>query len=429
MIGWPLKVLLIFELILIFYIVPLIEILRLILCILLLKLFILIVNLIIFRHFNAQVSSLVTLFLVSFSLLIIVHSLSIISLKVLNLVALIIEFLKVLVISLIYFQILRSILPRLMLTLIELSLLLSAFILIIVLTRRIILILFKRRWRLRVLWKRNRIFNARSWRIHYAIQLLVKLLLLKIHCMEDLLGSLMLVIIHVDRIMMSAMVDLEKMRLRRIGYQHTSVQLSSFVQVLPHLPGLILKSFNFVQKRQIAHLKQLSLLRILNTGIQGWQFLEPLLINTSNFLRIAAQNLLIVDIDFLLLITPYLLYGSFDVFRVLIFLHAFLLSFHDLLLACLLFLYLLIVNLSRIVYKHIFVLHLAVVIQQRIFVLLQVLKEMQVELVIHFQIRMQNVHHPGVEISLQDFAMLNQFVILKAEHAESTVEVVIFRRC
>ena len=138
---------------------------------------------------------------------------------------------------------------------------------------------------------------------------------------------------------------------------------------------------------------------------------------------------MIVDIDFLLLITPYLLYGSFDVFRILIFLHAFLLSFHDLLLACLLFLYLLIVNLSRIVYKHIFVLHLAVVIQQRIFVLLQVLKEMQVELVIHFQIRMQNVHHPGVEISLQDFAMLNQFVILKAEHAESTVEVVIFRRC
>ena len=267
MIGWPLKVLLIFELILIFYIVPLIEILRLILCIFLLKLFILIVNLIIFRHFNAQVSILITLFLVSLSLLIIVHSLSIISLKVLNLVALIIELLKVLVISLIYFQILRSILPRLMLTLIELSLLLSAFILIIVLTRRIILILFKRRWRLRVLWKRNSIFNARSWRIHYAIKLLVKLLLLKIHCMEDLLGSLMLVIIHVDRIMMSAMVDLKKMRLRRIGYQHTSVQLSSFVQVLPHLPGLILKSFNFVQKRQIAHLKQLSLLRILNTGI------------------------------------------------------------------------------------------------------------------------------------------------------------------
>lgn len=92
-------------------------------------------------------------------------------------------------------------------------------------------------------------------------------------------------------------------------------------------------------------------------------------------------------------------------------------------------LYLLIVKISSFVDENIFILNLGIFIEQRILILSKVLEKVHVKFVIHLQIRMKNMHHPRVKIGLKDFSMLDQLVILETEHAEPTVNIVVFRRC
>ena len=129
------------------------------------------------------------------------------------------------------------------------------------------------------------------------------------------------------------------------------------------------------------------------------------------------------------MLSPDLVNGLSEILRVLVVLNGFILSIHNFLLPSVLRLYLLIIKFSGFVNQHIFILCLGVVIEQRILILSKVLEKVHVKFVIHLQIRMKNLHHPCVKIGLKDFSMLDQLVILETENAESTVEVVVFRRC
>lgn len=232
-----LKILLSFELIVI-HEVTLVEGGRL----LVIKLFILVVHLIELRHFNLKIPTFVSLSLLIEGLVVeVCHLLSLIGLKLLCFVSIVFG-----VFSLIHFT--RSTLALMISILVELSLLLTTIHMIIDLFLRYILILLNWRWRRWIIRKWHLIFIVILPRsVHDAIKLLIKLLLLEIHGMENFLSTLLLVIIHVHRVMMRSMVSLKEMRFLWVSNQSTSKHLPSFVQVLPHLPSFIFKSFNFVE--------------------------------------------------------------------------------------------------------------------------------------------------------------------------------------
>ena len=194
---------------------------------------------------------------------------------------------------------------------------------IVGLTLRYILILVKWRWRRWILRKWHLIFIIiLSWSVHDTVKLLIKLLFLEIHGMENFLSALLLVIIHMHWVMMRSMVSLKKMRFLWVSHQSTSKHLPSFVQVLFHLPGFIFKSFNFIKESQIAHLKKLSLLRILNTCIKCRKIFETLLVNFLCFFWVATQNLLMFKVGFNLLLCPDLVNGLSEILGVLVVLNS-----------------------------------------------------------------------------------------------------------